>query len=990
MIGRVCSSTLDPTNYTSCSGASGHIELADLNAFLDWMANAGQVGGAPAGAVLSTVGGVVQSADTSTPTTTISCNGAPCSSSPYSGVVSVTLAATDIGSGVSVTRFTVDGTDPTTTSPTYTGAFNVNGSNTSTTVKFRSWDLAGNVEATNTQVIQAPPDTVAPTTTIACNGAACTPSYVGSVSVSLSATDTGGSGVAATYYTTDGSTPTTSSTLYASAFTLSNPGAYTVQFFSTDVAGNAEQVQSQQIQVIPVRTAVSLTFDNGTVAQYTLGYQQALQPHNAPATFFVNTGNVGVSAQIMTWPQLQALAAAGDEIGGKSVSATNLTTDPDPTGQVCDDRATLVDHGFDPVTFAYPGGAFNGAVEAIVKGCGYGTARTAGSLSPSGPTYAETLPPKDWFATRAYAPNGQVTLANMESLVTGAAAHGGGWSQIVIGRVCSQTADPANYTTCTTSAGWIELSDLNAFLDWMANAGQPGGAPAGAALGTMRSIAASADTVAPVSTAQCNGGACQATDYGAPVFVTLAATDAGSGVGSIHYTLDGSDPTLASPTYTEVFRLTAPTTVKYAAWDEAGNPEAVHTMTISAAPGPLDTTVPVTSITCNGGSCDAASPGKVTVTLPATDDISGVQHTYYTVDGSMPDTNSTVYKKPFTVLSTSTIRFFSVDWDGNQETPRSQQVTIQTIISLTFDDGTTSQYDLAFKQALKPHGMRGTFFIPSGLVGTEDHMTWDQLTGMTNGAQEIAGHTVDHNVNLKTETDYQTKVHEVCDDRTTLQNHGFDPVLMAYPFGAYDTTAEQIVQSCGYLGARAAGGIDVNGPGAGPIYAETVPPKDPVRDPHGDGYLGRCGQDAQRAPDAGDNRGRERRRVGGPRVPPRLRPDPRSGQLRVLHGRLRCDAAQHAELVPGLAEQRGPAERRTRRHRGPNDGPGAARARHHAADDVRDLRRWVVPSPRTAGRSRSHSARPTRVAPASRPRTTRPTEPCRRPTARATTGNRSC
>src|SRR5207253_1570564 len=117
------------------------------------------------------------------------------------------------------------------------------------------------------------------------------------------------------------------------------------------------------------------------------------------------------------------------------------------------------------------GGAFNATVKSIVRSCGYGNARTSGSVSPAGPTYAETLPPADWFATRAYAPNTQVTLANMQALVNGGAAHNGGLDQIVIGRICSQALDAANYTACTASAGWIELADLNSFLDWMSNAG---------------------------------------------------------------------------------------------------------------------------------------------------------------------------------------------------------------------------------------------------------------------------------------------------------------------------------------------------------------------------------------------------------------------------------------------------------------------------------------------------------------------------------------
>ena len=44
------------------------------------------------------------------PATTIACNGAPCPSTTYTGTVSVTLAATDTGSGVASTHYTTDGT----------------------------------------------------------------------------------------------------------------------------------------------------------------------------------------------------------------------------------------------------------------------------------------------------------------------------------------------------------------------------------------------------------------------------------------------------------------------------------------------------------------------------------------------------------------------------------------------------------------------------------------------------------------------------------------------------------------------------------------------------------------------------------------------------------------------------------------------------------------------------------------------------------------
>jgi peptidoglycan/xylan/chitin deacetylase (PgdA/CDA1 family) len=328
------------------------------------------------------------------------------------------------------------------------------------------------------------------------------------------------------------------------------------------------------------QTFVSLTFDNGAISQYTVGYQHALQPHAVKATFYINSGIMG-GANHMSWSQLSTLAAAGQEIGGKTVDGVNLTTQStaQQIAEICNERQALISHGLNPVGFAYPAGAFNTTIEAEVQNCGYGNGRTAGSLSPAGPTYAETLPPKNWLALRAYAPTGQVSLANLESLVIGAASHGG-WVPVVIQKVCSQTLDPNNYTTCTSASGWIDLTDLNAFLSWVQNAGQAGGAPAGTGLSPIGATGTSADTTAPVTTIACNGAPCAATPYGATVSVTLSATDTGSGVSSTHYTTDGTTPTLSSPTYTGALTLTSSATVNYRSWDNAGNAEATHSQTI--------------------------------------------------------------------------------------------------------------------------------------------------------------------------------------------------------------------------------------------------------------------------------------------------------------------------------------------------------------------------------------------------------------------------
>ena len=70
--------------------------------------------------------------------------------------------------------------------------------------------------------------------------------------MTLSPSDTSGSGVAATYYTTNGSTPTTSSA-QGTSILLSADGTYTIRYFSVDAAGNTEAVKTAST-VITINT----------------------------------------------------------------------------------------------------------------------------------------------------------------------------------------------------------------------------------------------------------------------------------------------------------------------------------------------------------------------------------------------------------------------------------------------------------------------------------------------------------------------------------------------------------------------------------------------------------------------------------------------------------------------------------------------------------------------------------------------------------------
>ncbi len=577
------------------------------------------------------------------------------------------------------------------------------------------------------------------------------------------------------------------------------------------------------------QTVVSLNFDNQVSNEYYLGFQDALQPAGVNATFYINSGPIGTTNKL-SWSEVSSLAAAGNDIGSKTVDGINLTTlsSSQQLSEICTDRQNIMSHGITPIAFAYPSGASTAAIQAEVQACGFGNARTAGSLSPTGATYAETLPPRSWLALRAYAPSGQVTLANMESLVTGAATHGG-WVPIVIQRVCSSTLDPTNYANCTASAGWVDLGDLQAFISWVQNAGQAGGAPAGTVFQTMGATAKSADTSAPTTAISCNGSPCQSSTYSGTVEVTLQPTDLGSGVASTHYTVDGSTPTLSSPTYTGQFPLTATTTVQYRSWDYAGNVEAAHSQPVSVQES-TDTTPPTTTIACNGAPCQSGPYYQpVTVSLSAVDNPGGygVAHTYYTTDGSTPTTSSTVYSGPFTIHGPVTVKFFSTDLAGNAEQVNTQQVQVDTVVSLTFDDQWEDEW-LYGQPLMQQYGFLGTYYV---ITSDSDNsyqccMTWSQLDTLAAQGNDVGGQTIDH-PDLTSLTVAQM-TQELCGSRQDMMSHGIaDPESMAYPFGDYNSTVESVTQQCGWNNSRVGGGISNSNTTPTAPYVETIPPKDP-------------------------------------------------------------------------------------------------------------------------------------------------------------------
>jgi hypothetical protein len=184
------------------------------------------------------------------------------------------------------------------------------------------------------------------------------------------------------------------------------------------------------------------------------------------------------------------------------------------------------------------------------------------------------------------------------------------------------------------------------------------------------------DTIAPTSSIRCNGGTCSASGwYKASVNVALSATDAQSGVSVIRYTLDGSTPTTASPAYSGPFTLSSTTTVKYRAWDNAGNVEATKSQVVR-----IDLTAPTVAITSPADG--ATVTGNVKITASASDVGSGVAQVSFYVDGNLIGTaKSAPYNVTWNTRKVTagqhTLSAVAQDVAGNTQTSATITVTVR-------------------------------------------------------------------------------------------------------------------------------------------------------------------------------------------------------------------------------------------------------------------------------------------------------------------------
>jgi len=196
----------------------------------------------------------------------------------------------------------------------------------------------------------------------------------------------------------------------------------------------------------------------------------------------------------------------------------------------------------------------------------------------------------------------------------------------------------------------------------------------------------------------------------------------------VRYTINGSAPNSTSSIYTGPFLVSTTTTVKFRAWDVAGNVEVTQSQPVD-----IDSVAPTSGISCNNKACSAAGwyRGSVKVALSGADGGSGVSAIHYTTDGSTPTAARPVYTTPLTLRASRNVRMLVIDNAGNASAVRSTLVRVDATrptITITGPKNHASvkgRVNVSAAATDKQSGIaKVMFYVDGKLVATDTRAAW--------------------------------------------------------------------------------------------------------------------------------------------------------------------------------------------------------------------------------------------------------------------------
>lgn len=118
---------------------------------------------------------------------------------------------------------------------------------------------------------------------------------------------------------------------------------------------------------------------------------------------------------------------------------------------------------------------------------------------------------------------------------------------------------------------------------------------------------------------------------------------------------------------------------------------------------------------------------------------------------------------------------------------------------LTFDDGFQNNHQYVLP-LLRRHGVTGTFYIITGLIGQPEYMVWRQVWELAEAGMEIGSHTINH-PDLARARPAEIERELTVSKRTLEDTIGKRVTTLAYPSGAFSPAVVSAARSAGYTTA---------------------------------------------------------------------------------------------------------------------------------------------------------------------------------------------
>ncbi|HNP89260.1 MAG: Poly-beta-1,6-N-acetyl-D-glucosamine N-deacetylase precursor [Microgenomates group bacterium ADurb.Bin219] len=139
---------------------------------------------------------------------------------------------------------------------------------------------------------------------------------------------------------------------------------------------------------------------------------------------------------------------------------------------------------------------------------------------------------------------------------------------------------------------------------------------------------------------------------------------------------------------------------------------------------------------------------------------------------------------------------------GNRQLPAKPLI-------ITFDDSYKELYYVLFP-LMKIKNFKATVFVISQFLDGENYLSWSQLKEMaSSNLLEVGGHGLNHLV-LSEKSGEEFIRNQIVSSQKIINERSGRPVkVFAYPYGAYNATAEKVLREAGFTAAvRSSGGVN--------------------------------------------------------------------------------------------------------------------------------------------------------------------------------------